>query len=75
MTFDPPLEVVITSKVVGGKFYNLDETKEVGSPRYAKFIRSMMDLTPIEMDFILLRYSALTKDLGKISTFIAKITN
>lgn len=73
MTFDPPLNVSFKSKIEGGKFYTLDGEKEVSAPWYAKFINSIEDLTPVELHYILIRYSNINKQLGEISTFIDRI--
>jgi len=75
MTFEPRLNVSFKSLVKGGKFYTLDGEKEVLSPYYAKFIESINDLTPVEVNYILIRYSNLNKILGDISTIVATARN
>ena len=70
MTFEKPLEVSFRSKVVGSKFFTLDGDKEVTAPYYSRFIKSYEDLTPIELNYILIKYSAYNKHLGQLSKFI-----
>ena len=75
MTFEPRLNVSFKSLVKGGKFYTLDGEKEVLSPYYAKFIESINDLTPVEVNYILLRYSNLNRVLGEMQRHIATAIN
>ena len=70
MKFDTPLNVSFRSKVVGSKFFTLDEEKEVTAPYYSRFIKSYEDLTPIELNYILIKYSSYNKHLGQLSKFI-----
>lgn len=71
--FDPHLNISFRSKVVKGKFYTLDEDKEVSAPYYAKFIKSADDLTRLELNYVLLRYSGINKQLGDIARYIDTI--
>lgn len=73
MTYDPPLNVSFRSLIRDGKFYTLDGSKEIPSPYYAKFIKSTDDLTPIEINYILIKYSRYNKNLMELSTFIDKM--
>lgn len=70
MTFEKPLEITFRSKIVDGKFWTLDEAKEVLTPTYARFIRSIDDLTPVELNYILIKYSTYNKHLGQLRRFI-----
>ena len=73
MTFEKPLEVSFRSKIVDGKFFTLDEEKEVTAPYYSKYIKTYEDLTPVELNYILIKYSTYNKHLGQLSTFIDQI--
>lgn len=73
MPFNLPLEVSFKSSIVGGKFYTLDEEKEVTAPYYSKQINSVQDLTPIEIKYILIKYSVYNKNLSKLAIFIDKM--
>ena len=75
MTFDPALNVSFKSLVKDGKFYTLDESKELTAPWYTRFITSIDDLTPIEINYILIRYSNLNKAFGELSKIIATAKN
>jgi hypothetical protein len=75
MVFDPPLNVSFKSLIKDGKFWTLDEAKEVSSSWYMKWINSIDDLTPIEINYILIRYSNLNKVLGEMTTLIATARN
>ncbi len=70
MQFDPPLNVSFRSKVVDGKFFTLDGEKEVTAPYYTKFIENINQLTPIELHYILIRYSDINRKIGELSRFI-----
>jgi len=73
MAFDLPLELSFRSKVVGGKFHTLDGEKEVTAPYYTKHIKQVSDLTPIELQYILIKYSTYNKNLSKLAIFIDKM--
>lgn len=73
MTYDPPLPVSFRSLVKDGKFWTLDGEKEITAPYYSKFIKSVNDLTPIEINYILIRYSRYNKQLGELGMFIEKM--
>jgi hypothetical protein len=75
MQFDPPLNVSFKSLVKDGKFYTLDASKEIKSPWYTRFISSIDDLTLIEINYILIRYSNLNKVFGELSKIIATAKN
>lgn len=68
--FEPPLNVSFRSKVVDGKFFTLDGDKEISSPWYAKFITSYEDLTDLEINYVLLRYSNINHQLGELRKII-----
>lgn len=70
MTYDPPINVSFRSLVQGGKFYTLDGLKEVQAPYYAKFIKSASDLSPVEINYIIIRYSRYNKQLGELAKYI-----
>lgn len=65
-----PLEIIFRSKIVDGKFFTLDGEKEVKTPSYARFINSVDDLTEIELNYILIKYSTYNKHLGQLARFI-----
>ena len=71
LTFDPPLNVSFKALIKEGKFYTLDGEKEVKAPWYAKFINSINDLTAVEINYILIRYSNLNKALAEMARHIA----
>ena len=73
MTYDPPLPVSFRSLVKDGKFYTLDGEKEITAPYYSKFITSVNDLTPIEINYILIKYSRYNKQLQELGTFVEKM--
>ena len=73
MTFDPPLNVSFKSLIKDGKFWTLDESKEITAPWYTKFITNINDLTPVELHYILIRYSNLNKGMEDIFRHIAKL--
>ena len=73
MTFDPPLNVSFKSLIKDGKFWTLDESKEVFAPWYTRFIRKIDELSPVEVHYILIRYSNLNKGLEDVFRFIAKL--
>lgn len=75
MTFEPKLNVSFKSLIKGGKFYTLDESRELTAPYYAKFISSINDLTPVEINYILIRYSNYNKMFGDIATIIDTARN
>lgn len=75
MKFEPPLNVSFKALVKEGKFYTLDGEKEVKAPWYAKFIDSIDDLTPVELNYILIRYSNLNKVLGEMARHIGTAIN
>ena len=73
MKFDIPLAVTFRSKIKEGKFFTMDEEKEVKAPYYAKNIKSVDDLTDIEVHYVLIKYSTFNKHLEQISRFMAKM--
>lgn len=73
MTYDPPLSLSFRSKIVKGKFFTLDGEKEVTAPYYSKFITSTDDLTAIEVNYVLIKYSRYNKHLGELATFVDKM--
>ena len=73
MTYDPPLPVSFRSLVKDGKFYTLDGEKEITAPYYSRFITSVNDLTPIEINYILIKYSRYNKQLQELGTFVEKM--
>ena len=73
MTYDPALPVSFRSLVKDGKFYTLDGEKEVSSPYYAKWITSINDLKPVEIHYILIRYSQVNKQLQDLGSMVEKI--
>ena len=73
MTYDIPLQVSFRSKIIGSKFYTLDGKKEVTAPYYSKYIHSADDLTEMELNYILIKYSNYNKHLGQLRTFIDKM--
>ena len=73
MMFDPPLNVSFRSKVVDGKFFTLDGDKEISSPYYARWIKSAEDLTRLELNYVLLRYSNYNKQMGSMKILIDKM--
>jgi len=75
MTFDPALNVSFKALIKDGKFWTLDGEKEVKAPWYAKFITSIDDLTAIEINYILIRYSNLNKVLGEMARHIGTAIN
>ena len=75
MQFDPPLNVSFKSLVKDGKFWTLDESYEITAPWYTRFITSIDDLTPVEINYILIRYSNLNKVFGELSRIIETAKN
>lgn len=73
MTYDPPLSLSFRSKIVDGKFFTLDGEKPVTAPYYSRFINTTDDLTPIEINYILIKYSRYNKNLQELATFIDKM--
>jgi len=73
MTYDPPLPVSFRSLVKDGKFWTLDGEKEITAPYYSKFITSIDMLTPIEIHYILIKYSRYNKQLQELGTFVEKM--
>jgi len=71
--FDPPLNVSFRSKIVDGKFFTLDGDKEITAPWYARYIKSHDDLTRLELNYVLMRYSNLNKQLGDMSILLSKM--
>lgn len=70
MKFDPVLNVTFRSKVVESKFFTLDGEKEVKTPYYARFIENINQLTPMELHYILIRYSDINRKIGELSRFL-----
>ncbi len=68
--FDPRLNITFRSKVVDGKFFTLDGEKPVTAPYYPRFIENINELTPIELHYILIRYSDINRKVGKLSRFV-----
>jgi len=75
MVFDPPLNITIKSLIKEGKFYTLDGEKQITAPWYTRFINSIDDLTPVEINYILIRYSNLNQVFGELSRLIATAKN
>lgn len=75
MTFEPPLNVSFKALVKDGKFYTLDGEKLITAPWYCKFIDSIDDLKPVEINYILIRYSNLNKILGEMSILMSTAKN
>jgi hypothetical protein len=73
VTYDPPLSLSFRSLIKDGKFYTLDGEKEITAPYYSKFIRSIDDLTPIEINYILIKYSRYNKNLQELASFVDKM--
>lgn len=73
MTYDPPLQVSFRSKIVEGKFFTLDGEKPVTAPYYTRFIKTIDDLTPIEINYIIIKYSRYNHNLQKLATFVDKM--
>jgi hypothetical protein len=73
MTYDPPLSLSFRSKIVDGKFFTLDGEKPVTAPYYSKFIHSTDDLTAIEVNYVLIKYSRYNKSLHELATYIDKM--
>jgi len=73
MTYDPPLSLSFRSLIKEGKFFTLDGGKEVTAPYYSKFIRSTDDLTSIEVNYVLIKYSRYNKNLMELATYIDKM--
>ena len=73
MTYDPPLPVSFRSLVKDGKFWTLDGEKEVTAPYYSKFVTSINDLRPIEVNYILIKYSGYNKQLQQLGMFVQKM--
>ena len=73
MKFDIPLSVTFRSKIVGNKFYTLDGEKEATAPYYSKYIHSADDLTEMELNYILIKYSSFNKHLEQMKIFIDKM--
>lgn len=73
MTYDPPLPVSFRSLIQDGKFWTLDGAKEVTAPYYSKFITKPDDLTPVEINYILIKYSRYNKQLAELGHFVEKM--
>lgn len=73
MTYDPPLSVSFRSLIKDGKFYKLDGEGPITAPYYSKFIRSVDDLTPVEINYIIIKYSRYNLNLQKLATFVDKM--
>ena len=73
MTYDPPLSLSFRSLIKNGKFFTLDGEKEVNAPYYSKFITSTDDLTAIEVNYVLIKYSGYNRYLGELTILIEKM--
>ena len=71
MQFDPPLNVSFKSLIKDGKFFTLDGEREIKAPFYAKWIKNIGELTPIEVNYILIRHSNINRQLGELSRITA----
>lgn len=73
MTYNPPLSLSFRSLIKDGKFYTLDGEKEISAPYYSKFIKTIDDLTPVEINYIIIKYSRYNLNLNKLATFVDKM--
>lgn len=73
MIYDPQLPVSFRSLIRDGKFWTLDGEKEVTAPYYAKWITKIDDLKPVEIHYILIRYSQVNKQLQELGSMVEKI--
>ena len=73
MKFDIPLSVPFRSKIVGNKFYTLNGEEEVTSPYYSKHIHSVDDLSEMEINYILVKYSNFNRHVEQMKIFINKM--